>query len=276
MSYDLVRLQQFLDHRVQNLSGLCFVLENRIGPQYAYRKLAGPLEEDRCRALVGSAAQRDEVGELVFQIALYWLDTMSGKPSILLQHDFHLDLTAYLQELEEFGGDPGKMQAVQQLIERIDPDHSQAQRQTTSPPPLRGSGHFPEIFLSYCRRDGDIMRRVHDSLIGAGLSVWVDQTGIPVGTPSWSVAIEEGIDHARCVVVLLSPDAKASKWVRAELDYAVARSRLVFPILVRGDVSDAVPLDYIRAQWIDVRDLSAYEREIQRLITEIKRYLGVS
>src|SRR5262249_9184032 len=91
------------------------------------------------------------------------------------------------------------------------------------------------VFLSYPREDTAMMERIRDDLRSKGLTVWTDENLKP-GTSSWKDAIEKAIENAGCVVVILSPDAKQSEWVKKEIDYAVEVCDLrIFPVLVRGD-----------------------------------------
>jgi hypothetical protein len=78
-----------------------------------------------------------------------------------------------------------------------------------------------DVFLSYSRTDGAIMRRVSDDLRKHGFLVWNDEALEP-GTPSWKDAIEAAIEGAKTVVAMLSPEAKKSEWIERELDYARA------------------------------------------------------
>ena len=45
------------------------------------------------------------------------------------------------------------------------------------------------------------------STANTGLSVWTD-TGLTPGTPNWEDAIEEAVNQAKAMVVLLSPKCK--------------------------------------------------------------------
>jgi hypothetical protein len=109
-----------------------------------------------------------------------------------------------------------------------------------------------DIFLSYSRKDLEIMRNVRDSLREAGLSVWTDE-GLKPGTRSWIAAIEEAIVQAQAMVVLLSPNARASDWVQRELEYADAQGKRILPLLIDGDKRTSVPISLIRVQWTDGR-----------------------
>ena len=48
-----------------------------------------------------------------------------------------------------------------------------------------------QVFLSYSRKDVDVMHRVRDALQAAKLDVWTD-TSLEPGTPAWQSAIGEG------------------------------------------------------------------------------------
>jgi hypothetical protein len=127
------------------------------------------------------------------------------------------------------------------------------------------AGH--DIFLSYSRKDVELMRRVRDDLRSAGLRVWTDEALEP-GTSSWKKAIEEAIEGARAVVVLLSPDSKKSEWVGRELDYGRAQGLRLFAVLVRGDERSAVPFALIGSQWVDLQH--DYDGELHKLIASLR------
>jgi formylglycine-generating enzyme required for sulfatase activity len=129
-----------------------------------------------------------------------------------------------------------------------------------------------DIFLSYSRIDAEIMRRLRDDLRGAGFTVWTDDVGLEPGTPSWQRAIEEAIQAAHCVVVLLSPEAKQSRWVEIEVSIAEDFGLRVFPLLVRGDDRNSVLFRLRTTQRIDVRH--DYQTAVKdQLIPALLRYL---
>ncbi len=125
------------------------------------------------------------------------------------------------------------------------------------------------IFLSYGRPDIEIMQRVRDSLCAEGLEVWTDESLTP-GTQSWQTEIEQAIEQSLCVVVILTPHAKQSRWVREELNYAELQDVRIFPILARGTEKTAIPFGFITAQRVDIRRDKAYSTEIQKLIFTIR------
>ena len=110
-----------------------------------------------------------------------------------------------------------------------------------------------QIFISYSRKDTDVMKQVKTALKKAGFSLWTDEALTP-GTFDWEVAIEENIAKSDALVVILSPDAKKSAWVRREISYAENNDKHIYPILWRGDVNSSIPISLIRYQFVDIRD----------------------
>lgn len=107
------------------------------------------------------------------------------------------------------------------------------------------------IFLSYSRRDADMMRRVRDDMFGARLPVWTDEL-IEPGTPAWFREVESAIEKAFAIVVLLSPDAKGSEWVGKEIEYAQMLKKMILPVLVRGEAAFAIPFSLAGTQFVDL------------------------
>lgn len=129
------------------------------------------------------------------------------------------------------------------------------------------------IFLSYSRKDLDVMRRLRDDLIAAGFTVWTDE-GIEPGTPSWKNEIERAIRESDCQVIIFSPDANNSRWVRAEIDFADTLQKPMFPVLARGDQTTSVPLGFSTYQWIDIRKPADYESGFRMLADAISNRLN--
>ncbi len=128
------------------------------------------------------------------------------------------------------------------------------------------------IFLSYSRSNSETMRQIREDFRREKLQVWTDE-GIEPGTLSWKRAIETGILESACLVCILSPDAAASTWVRAELDFAEVHQKPIFLILAQGDERSAIPFGYTTFQWTDIRNSSTYVANIRRLIEAIRQRL---
>jgi formylglycine-generating enzyme required for sulfatase activity len=131
----------------------------------------------------------------------------------------------------------------------------------------------PQIFLSYSRKDSAQMQQVLRLLEGAGLSVWTDE-GLEPGTERWHSTVEEAIHRTECTVVLLSPDAKQSRRVGIEVSFAQALGRRIFPVLLRGNQVESVPLRLFDAQYLDARQ-SLADAVSQRLLPVLRRHLNL-
>ena len=126
-----------------------------------------------------------------------------------------------------------------------------------------------DVFISYGREDTPLMQQIEKALHEAGFTIWTDR-GIAPGSPSWKAEIEKAILDARCIVVLFSPDSAESRWVRAELDYADAQRKPIYPLLVRGDSTKAIPFGFTSYQWIDVRGADQLNAGLERLIAVLR------
>ena len=106
------------------------------------------------------------------------------------------------------------------------------------------------IFVSYARADEQQAERVAKTLGAAGYDVWRD-ADLPAHR-AYAEVIEQRLKDARAVVVLWSPEAAKSQWVRAEADYARSAATLVQATL-DGSVPP-MPFNQIQCA-----DLSAWE-----------------
>jgi TolB-like protein len=86
-----------------------------------------------------------------------------------------------------------------------------------------------DIFISYSSKDKEKADQLSELLASAGLSVWIDQSGIDVAT-SWSKEIVQAIDGCKAFVVLLSPNSIISKNVVREVSLAYEKNKKILPL----------------------------------------------
>jgi formylglycine-generating enzyme required for sulfatase activity len=127
-----------------------------------------------------------------------------------------------------------------------------------------------DVFISYSHADTQAMTHVRDHLRTLGMRIWTDE-GIVPGTQNWQIAIEQALRNTRAVVVLLSPDSATSLWVREELGFAQNLGKKVYPLLIKGDETDAIPFGYSKAQWIDIRRGELVEPGIEKLYVALRK-----
>ena len=112
---------------------------------------------------------------------------------------------------------------------------------------------YPHLFLSYSRSNIEMMRKVRAQIIYEGFKVWTDERLKP-GTAEWQQVIETAIKDSGGLVVLMTPQSKASTWVNHEIDRALHFAKCIYPVLAAGDDDSAVPARIANIQRVDIRD----------------------
>lgn len=90
-----------------------------------------------------------------------------------------------------------------------------------------------EIFISYSRRDQEFVTRLASDLDAQVAGVWFDQSSIQAGE-KWHDEIMEGIRDCKAFILVLSPDAMESRYVREEVNKALELGKTIFPIIYRA------------------------------------------
>ena len=118
-------------------------------------------------------------------------------------------------------------------------------------------------FVSYSRDDSEFALRLTQDLKAAGAHVWLDQLDIQPGHP-WDNAIEEALNTAPQMLLILSPASAKSENVRNEISYALEQGKIIIPVLYQDCT---VPLRLQRTQRIDFR--ADYARGLHSLMTHL-------
>ncbi|MEV4511272.1 TIR domain-containing protein [Dactylosporangium sp. NPDC049525] len=121
-----------------------------------------------------------------------------------------------------------------------------------------------ELFISYARADAPYVQRLASTLAAAGFDVWHDADLRPAD--SWSSMIREQLDACTAVLVVMSPDGEASKWVERELNYAEKRGKPIVPLLLAGDV-------YFRLSDLHFEDVRDGGPPSAKLVDRLRRLL---
>jgi hypothetical protein len=128
----------------------------------------------------------------------------------------------------------------------------------------------PDVFLSYAHEDVGVAKSISERIGREKWSVFWDRN-IPVGF-TWDQIVEEALDAAKCVVVLWSPAATNSEWVRIEATEGAER-RILAPALI---AETKIPLRFRRIQAADLVGWSPGSSETQgidALLAAIRRCL---
>jgi hypothetical protein len=127
-----------------------------------------------------------------------------------------------------------------------------------------------KVFISYSRRDTEVVKGIVSQLEAENIEVWFDTEDIKAGK-QWRKQIVEGIDTADAFILNLSPDSAASVNVLKELNLAEeSLDPFILPIMLKEmQLPEEMRYQLAGTQFI------AYhldpQKGVQDLITEIKK-----
>ncbi|MDW7694815.1 TIR domain-containing protein [Flammeovirgaceae bacterium SG7u.111] len=116
-----------------------------------------------------------------------------------------------------------------------------------------------DIFISYGRKESKAFaRKLHDSLVESGYTVWLDMINIPAGD-DYQQRIDNGIESADNFLFVISPHALQSEFCLKEILHAEAYNKRIFPILhVEAEKDDPVwgkmHPNIRKTHWISLRE----------------------
>jgi hypothetical protein len=98
-----------------------------------------------------------------------------------------------------------------------------------------------QVFISHANKDVNLARTLAENLAQQGFKVWNAEDQIMPGE-NWAKKVGKALDDSDLMVILLSPRAMESDWLRQEIEFALGSTRYegrVFSVFV-GPTSDAV------------------------------------
>jgi predicted ATPase len=116
------------------------------------------------------------------------------------------------------------------------------------------------IFISYTHADSAFVDRLDADLRAQGFETWVDRERLVAGL-RWRRELQEAVEGAQVLLIVLSPEAIASQNVQIEYDYALDLGKVVIPVYYR---QCTVPMELRAIQWVDFRH--SYEQGIAALV----------
>lgn len=92
-----------------------------------------------------------------------------------------------------------------------------------------------EVFLSHSSRNGRFVNKLANVLREHGVAVWYSEKHI-AGAQQWHDEIGKALERCNWFLLILSPSAANSRWVKRELLYALNELRYderIVPLLYR-------------------------------------------
>ena len=113
-----------------------------------------------------------------------------------------------------------------------------------------------EVFISYSRKDLEAVSQLAHHIEAEGYQVWWDAELPP--HKSYGDVITGKIEDAKAAIVVWSPNASQSEWVRAEADMARNQKKLIQTAL--GDIIPPLPFNQI--QFANIADWNGEDDHI--------------
>jgi sulfatase modifying factor 1 len=131
------------------------------------------------------------------------------------------------------------------------------------------------LFISYARKDAEFAQKLNAALQRHGVTTWIDELGIR-GGEDWPNRIATAIEGCKAMLVILSPDSVASRWVQRELAFADAKGKRVLPLLYKPCGLPAwFELRFGNVQRADF-SRGSYETNLAELLISIQQVLGLT
>lgn len=148
--------------------------------------------------------------------------------------------------------------------------------------------HFEtDVFLSYSRRDKEIVDKVYRTLSEAGVRVWYDDNDIPGGV-GWKKTFLNGVRNTRLFIPVLSkniekeymePHEYREEWaLAASMANKMGERTFIWPLAENGfdfyNVNNRLPETFLEknASWYTIADdFKSYADEVKQKVEEIKK-----
>lgn len=102
------------------------------------------------------------------------------------------------------------------------------------------------VFLSYCREDVKVAKKLQEALQGNQVPVWLDLEGIRSG--DWRDRVTKGLNQARAMVFLMTTTSLKADAVKNELTFAAEKGVPIIPVvagtLAKIELPDWYLLEY--------------------------------
>jgi hypothetical protein len=122
------------------------------------------------------------------------------------------------------------------------------------------------VFISHAHSDNGWADRLSSELKSAGIQVWEPSSVLPGA--DYSREVSKALGRADALVVLVSPAAMGSDYVRNEIRYALGQERFqdrLIPVLVKRTPSEKVPWILRDFEWVKGNPTRAAKEIMTRL-----------
>ena len=125
-----------------------------------------------------------------------------------------------------------------------------------------------DIFISYSRKDSEMVRTIYEWLERAGYKCWLDVDGMFSGV-SYKKVIVDAIKRSKVLLFMSSENSNKSRNVVSEVSIAVEYGKKIIPIrLDMSSYSESIEYDIINHDYV-VYDRSRIEESNREMLKKI-------
>lgn len=162
--------------------------------------------------------------------------------------------------------------SAQEAISKLMKEQIYEKLLTDEPSTQVASGALPEtdneVFISYSRKDLDIVKLIYESLIKSGIRCWLDVEGMYSGV-SFKKVIVDAIKHSKVLLFMSSENSNKSSNVVSEISLAMSHGKRIIPVrLDMTAYSESIEYDIINHDYV-VYDKSRIEESNSEMLKKI-------
>lgn len=131
-----------------------------------------------------------------------------------------------------------------------------------------------KVFLSHAHADARLAGRVRKALAESGFELWDPQRDILPGD-NWASEVAHALEESDAMVVLLTPAAARSPYVKREIEYALGAknySNRLIPVVVGNRErlpADEIPWIVRRMRWFELDDAETENLKVEPIAEAI-------
>lgn len=124
-----------------------------------------------------------------------------------------------------------------------------------------------QVFVSYSRKDKDIVLTICKELQSYGVGVWIDLEGKYHGQ-NFKNVIVDAIEKSTIVLFFSSEESNASYYVQQEIALSVAKRKHIIPIILDDSkFANSIQFDLCNIDWIDYKQKD--EETMKTLVEDV-------
>ena len=170
----------------------------------------------------------------------------------------------YLPMFEQFSAQEAIARMLgEQANDRLFADDVSGQQSTGDTPAMD-----KDIFISYSRKDAEIVKTIYEWLEKAGYKCWLDVDGMYSGV-SYKKVIVDAIKRSKVLLFMSSENSNKSRNVVSEVSVAVEYGKKIIPVrLDMSSYSESIEYDIINHDYV-VYDRSKTEESNREMLKKI-------